>query len=108
MARLQPDADARGELEWLLHFIDSSISRGGFSTKLHLRTHGSGRPRLVVVSGGERHESQFVPVLLERGKVKRVGRGRPRLSPRRVVGDKGFSYRPVRAYVPRRRIGAVS
>ena len=62
---------------------------------------------VVVVSGGERHESRFVPVLLERGKVKRVGRRRPRLRPQRVVGDKGFSYRPVRAYLRRRGIGAV-
>jgi hypothetical protein len=60
---------------------------------------------VVVVSGGERHESRFVPVLLERGKVKRVGRRRPRLRPQRVVGDKGFSYRPVRAYLRRRGIG---
>jgi transposase len=27
LARLQADADARGELDWLLHFIDSSIVR---------------------------------------------------------------------------------
>jgi transposase len=62
---------------------------------------------VVLVSGGERHESRFVPALLERGKVKRVSRGRPRLRPWRVVGDKGFSYRPVRAYLRRRGIGAV-
>jgi transposase len=27
LARLQADADARGELDWLIHFIDSSIVR---------------------------------------------------------------------------------
>jgi transposase len=27
LARLQADADARGELDWLLHFIDSSVVR---------------------------------------------------------------------------------
>jgi transposase len=62
---------------------------------------------VVVLSPGHRHESRFVPVLMERGKVKRVGRGRPRLRPRRVAGDKGFSYRPVRAYLRRRGIGAI-
>jgi transposase len=62
---------------------------------------------VVVISGGERHESRFVPVLMERGKVKRPGRGRPRLRPRRVAGDKGFSYRAVRTYLRRRGIAAV-
>ena len=62
---------------------------------------------VVVISPGQRHESRFVPVLLERGQVKRPGRGRPRLRPRRVAGDTGFSYRSVRAYLRRRGIGAV-
>ena len=62
---------------------------------------------VVVVSAGQRHEARFVPALLERGKVKRAGRGRPRLRPRRVAGDKGFSYPAVRSYLRRRGIGAV-
>jgi transposase len=48
------------------------------------------------VTAGERHEqSAFVP-LMERGAVKRPGRGRPRWRPKRVVGDKGDSGRKVR------------
>ena len=82
-------------------------SRGGFSTKLHLRTEGGGKPLVVVLSPGQHHESRFVPALLERGAVKRLGPGRPRLRPRRVAGDKGFSYRRVRAYLRRRGIGAL-
>ena len=62
---------------------------------------------VVAISGGQRHESRLVPVLLERGQVKRAGRGRPRLRPRRVAGDTGFSYRSVRTYLRRRGIGAV-
>ena len=62
---------------------------------------------VVLISPGQRHESRFVPALMERGSVKRRGPGRPRLRPRRVAGDKGFSYRPVRAYLRRRGIGAV-
>ena len=62
---------------------------------------------VVAISPGQRHESRFVPLLLERGRVKRPGRGRPRLRPRRVAGDKGYSYRSVRAYLRRRGIGAV-
>ena len=45
--------------------------------------------------------------LLEQGAVKRAGRGRPRLRPERVVGDKGYSSRTVRRYLQRRGIRAV-
>lgn len=48
-----------------------------------------------------------MPALLERGAVKRPGRGRPRLRPQRVIGDKGYTGQPVRAYLRRRGIGAV-
>jgi transposase len=62
---------------------------------------------VVAVSAGQRHESRYVETLLERGAVKRPGRGRPRLRPKRVAGDKGYSYRRVRQYLRRRGIGAV-
>jgi transposase len=62
---------------------------------------------VVAISGGERHESRFVPILMEQGKVKRAGPGRPRVRPRRVAGDQGFSYRAVRISLRRRGIGAV-
>ena len=46
------------------------------------------------------------------GAVKRVGRGRPKLRPRRLIGDKGYSSRKIRHFlhthgiritIPRRR-----
>src|SRR5207244_3814560 len=40
----------------------------------------------------------------EEGAVKRVRRGRPRRRPRRIVGDKGYSSRKIRAYLRRRHI----
>jgi transposase len=43
---------------------------------------------------------------MEQGAVKRAGRGRPRLRPKRVVGDKGYSSRTIRAYLRRRGIGS--
>ena len=46
--------------------------------------------------------------LLERGAVARPGRGRPRVRPDRVAGDKGYTGRRIRAYLRRRGIGAVS
>lgn len=44
--------------------------------------------------------------LLERGAVPRR-RGRPRLRPRRVAGDKGYTGRRIRADLRRRHIGTV-
>jgi len=48
-----------------------------------------------------------LPTLLESGAVKRAGRGRPRLRPDRVAGDKGYSSRAARRYLRERAIGAV-
>ena len=44
---------------------------------------------------------------MEAGPVKRAGRGRPRIRPHRVAGDKGYSSRKIRRYLRRRGIGAV-
>jgi transposase len=82
-------------------------SRGGFSTKLHLRAEGGGKPVALVVTAGQRHEQTAFRPLLERGAVKRRGRGRPRVRPDRVVADKGYAGRPVRAYCRRRGIRTV-
>jgi transposase len=45
--------------------------------------------------------------LLEQGAIKRPQRGRPRIRPDRVVGDKAYTGRKIRAYLRRRGIGAV-
>lgn len=55
---------------------------------------------------GQRNEATQVAVLLERGAVHRR-RGRPRVRPNRVSGDKAYTGRPVRSYLRRRGIGAV-
>jgi transposase len=62
---------------------------------------------VLVLTGGERHEQPVLPLLMERGAVKRPGRGRPRIRPDRVAGDKGYSSATVRRYLKDRRIGAV-
>jgi transposase len=77
------------------------------STKLHLRAEGGGKLMTLLVTAGQRHEQpQFVP-LMEHGAVKRPGRGRPRIRPQRVAGDKAYSSGQVRRYLRRRGIGAV-
>jgi transposase len=62
---------------------------------------------VFVLTGGERHEQPVLPILMERGAVRRQGRGRPRIRPDRVAGDKGYSSPTVRRYLKERRIGAV-
>ena len=62
---------------------------------------------VLVLTGGERHEQPVLPLLMERGAVKRPGRGRPRIRPDRVAGDKGYSSPTVRRCLKGRGIGAV-
>jgi transposase len=59
-----------------------------------------------VLTPGERHEQTAVERLMERGAVRRR-RGRPRVRPGRVAGDKAYSSKKVRRYLRRRGIGAV-
>ncbi len=55
-----------------------------------------------ILTPGQDHESTMLRPLMERGAVKRRGRGRPRVRPRRVVCDKGYSSRESRQYLRRR------
>jgi transposase len=60
-----------------------------------------------ILTEGQRHEQPVLPLLMERGAVKRIGRGRPRVRPNRVAGDKGYSRTTIRRYLKVRRIKAV-
>ena len=62
---------------------------------------------VFAVTGGERHDIGSVVDLLDHGAVRRRGRGRPRLRPRRIAADKGYSFAPVRRMLRQRHIGAV-
>lgn len=79
-------------------------SHGGFSTKIHLRCEGNGLPLTFLLTVGERHESVMFETLMGQGAVKRAGVGRPRLRPKRVVGDKAYSSGAIRRYLRRRGI----
>jgi hypothetical protein len=63
--------------------------RGGFSTKIHVRAERHGKPLLLLVTAGERHDQTMFELLLQHGQIRREGRGRPLILPERVVGDKG-------------------
>ena len=58
------------------------------------------------LTAGQRHEAGAFEPLMEQGAVKRVGRGRPRQRPYRVIGDKGYSNGEIRRYLRRRGIRA--
>ena len=66
-------------------------SGGGFSTKIHIRCEGKGKPITFLLSPGQRNESIFLEQLMELLSSKRilVQIDRPRVHPERVVGDKG-------------------
>ena len=57
---------------------------------MHLRAEGNGKPITVVLTSGERHEQVALELLLDQGAIRRPGRGRPRLRPRAVAGDKSL------------------
>jgi transposase len=126
LAAVQQQADAAGELDWAVHCVDATVirahqhaagakegdpatealgrSQGGFSTKVHLRAEGGGKPLTLVLTPGQRHEATACERLLDQGAVRRPGRGRPRRRPQRVVGDKGYTGRARRASCRRRGI----
>jgi transposase len=78
--------------------------RGGLSTKIHVRVEGNGNLMTFILTPGQQHEATVALDLLNRGQVKRVGPGRPRSRPKRLVGDKGYSSRRFRQALRQRGI----
>jgi len=125
LSALQEMADAAGQIDWSVHHVDSIIirahqhaagarggqrwqalgrSRGGFSTKLHIRCDGRGWPMVFALTAGERHDSTALDDLLAGGRVKQSGPGRPRHRPEAVAGDRGYSSHAIRRGLRRRGI----
>ena len=73
-------------------------SRGGDGSKIHLVCDGHGLPMAVTVTAGQRHESTQFEAVLDQVRVPRR-KGRPRRRPRRVAGDKGYSYPRIRRHL---------
>src|SRR5262245_26415300 len=118
-----PDISAAGQLDWSIHYVDSTIvrahqhaagahtggaeaealgrSQGGFRTKVHLRAEGGGKLMTLVLNTGQRHEAVAFEALMEGGTVKRSGGGRPKRRPRRLVDDKAYSSGKIRQYLRR-------
>src|SRR5919202_911632 len=68
---------------------------------LQQRAEGGGKPMAIVLTSGQRHEQSVFEALMEQGAVKRGGRGRPKLRPKRVVADKGYNSGKIRGYLRR-------
>jgi transposase len=73
-------------------------SQGGFSTKVHVRVDGNGSLMTLALTPGQRHEATMFETLMEQGAVKRP-RGRPKLRPLRIIGEKGYAGRKIRMYI---------
>ena len=90
---LQQEADADGKLDWSLHHVDGTIvrahqhaagaqrpkdcghpdevlgrSQAGFSTKIHLRAEGGGKPITLLITPGQRHEQSVFESLMRQNR----------------------------------------
>jgi len=79
-------------------------SRGGVTTKIHLVADRRCRPQSRVVTAGQRHDSIAFDAVMAGIRVRRPGPGRPRTRPDRLLGDKAYSSKAIRAALRRRGI----
>lgn len=129
-------AQEAGAIDWKLHFVDGSVirahqhadgarkkapdgnernpeevalgrSRRGFSTKVHIRTDGQGRPLVIVLTPGQRHETQVFDQLLSGVRIKTRGPSRPSERPLKLVGNKCYNSKEIRYILKRKGIGCV-
>jgi transposase len=82
-------------------------SRGGLTSKIHLAADLHCRLLARVTSAGQRHDSLGFAPVMDRVRIRRKGRARPRTRPGRVLADKAYSNKAIRADLRRRKIKAV-
>ena len=64
-------------------------SRGGWCTKIHVRCEGNGKPMVLLIGEGNRHDSiRFIDVM-EHGEIK-MASGQSRKRPKAVAADKAY------------------
>lgn len=64
------------------------------------------RPLVRVTTAGQRHDSLAFTPLMDRLRIVRTGPGRPRTRPDRLLADKAYSTKKIRAHLRRRGITA--
>lgn len=80
-------------------------SRGGFGTKVHLLIESHGIVVGIYLTGGQRNECKAFAPLMDHLLLTHH-RDRP-FWPRKMAGDKGYSYPEVRGWLERHKIQAV-
>ncbi|MFI7042886.1 IS5 family transposase [Microbispora rosea] len=81
-------------------------SRGGLTTKVHLACEQGQKPLAIVLTAGQRGDSPQFTAVIAGIRVPRLGGGRPRTRPDRVLADKAYTSTANRAYLRRRGIKA--
>jgi transposase len=74
-------------------------SRGGFSAKVHLACEQGQKPLAIVIIAGQCGDAPQFTAVMDAISVPRAGRGRPRTRPERVLADKAYSSRAIRAWL---------
>lgn len=77
-------------------------SHGGWTTKLHLACEQGLRPLALLLTGGQAGDSPHFTAVLASIRVPRLGPGRARVRPDRVLADKAYSSRANRVYLRQR------
>ena len=77
-------------------------SRGGLTTKVHALTDGAGRVLVVLLTGGNVHDSPMFAQLMAALRVARTGPGRPRTRPDYLLADKAYGSRANRGLLRER------
>ncbi len=83
-------------------------SRGGLTSKIHLAVDGRGLPMAALLTAGQAGDNPQLLPLLDAVSVTRIGPGRPRQRPNRVVADKAYSHPSTRAALRARGIAFTS
>lgn len=81
-------------------------SRGGLTSKIHLAADSRCRPIARLTTAGQRHDSLAFEPLMASIHIGRRRNGRARTRPGRVLADKAYSSRGIRAHLRRRGIRA--
>lgn len=76
------------------------------TTKIHLACEQGQKPLSMVITAGQRGDSPQFTTVLDAINVARLGPGRARTRPDRVLADKAYGSRANRAYLRRRGIKA--
>lgn len=80
--------------------------RGGWTTKIHLACEQGRKPLAFQFTGGQRADCPQLPAVVSEIDVARLGPGRARTRPARVLADKAYSSKANRAYLRQRKIAA--